>query len=53
MTSAAAASSAFESFTSVAALSAQPARASRICVSRGESTSAAPAVTSNVESGSL
>ena len=42
MTSAAAASSPFESFTRVATLSAQPASTRRICVSRGESRSAAP-----------
>ncbi len=51
-TSAAAASSPFEIFTAVATLSAQPASESRIGVSRGESNSAAPLVTSSVDSGS-
>ena len=37
----------------VATLNAQPASARRIGVSRGESSIAAPPVTSNVESGSL
>ena len=52
MSSAAAAGSAFETLTSVAALNAHPASASRSWVRRGDNTSAAPLVTSNVESGS-
>ena len=51
-TSAAATTSTFEIFVAVATLSAQPASESRIGVSRGESSSAAPAVTSSVDSGS-
>ena len=52
MTSAAAATITFDTFAAVATLSAQPASDSRIGVSRGESSSAAPLVTSSVESGS-